>query len=365
MNRRTIAGLVTAAGRRQLRRWRQLRQRRQLRPVRQLRQWGKVCLSFLLWLCAGGAVQAQIGHAQLIPAQITHAQITPAQIIRAQFTHGTTTLPAPPANAAQARVAVSTQYQYGADAPQSLQFWRASAAAPAPLIVFVHGGGWKRGDKDNATGIDKVRHFLDAGYAFASINYRLVPAASVEQQAADVSAAVAWLRAEAELLGIDPTRVVLMGHSAGAHLVALVGTDPHYLAAAGMALSDIRGIVALDGAAYDIPRQLADSGPLIRRTYVQGFGSDVQRQRALSPAWQAGAPNAPAFLLLHADRADGKTQAAALAAALRRAGTRVELADVGGSGLRGHMAINRSLGQDDGAATAVVDDWLRALWQAH
>jgi arylformamidase len=251
------------------------------------------------------------------------------------------------------------EYAYGSDPLQKLDFWPASGGRPAPLIVFVHGGGWKRGDKRNATGADKVEHLLGEGYAFASINYRLVPAAGVEQQAADVAAAVSWLRGNARRLGIDPSRVVLMGHSAGAHLVALVGTDPRYLAQAKLSLRDLSGVVALDGAGYDVPRQIAAAGPFLRDTYLQAFGPDPARQRALSPTLQAAAPNAPAFLIIHIDRADGKAQSEALGAALLQAGTPAEVDGVAGTGLRGHMELNRSLGSADNPATAVVDAWLR------
>jgi acetyl esterase/lipase len=242
-----------------------------------------------------------------------------------------------------------------------LDFWPATAQQAAPLIVFVHGGGWKRGDKRNATGEPKVEHLTKAGFAFASINYRLVPSATVEQQAADVSAAVAWLRGQAGQLGIDASRTVLMGHSAGAHLVALVGTDPQYLAAAGLSPSNLLGVIALDGACYDVPRRIADSGRLMRSTYVEAFGSDPVRQRALSPALQAAASKAPPFLILHTARADGKAQSEALAQALTQAGTPAAVYGVPGTGLLGHLEINRSLGEADQAATAVVDDWLRKV----
>lgn len=206
---------------------------------------------------------------------------------------------------------------YGSDALQKLDFWAAASSRPAPLVLFVHGGGWKRGDKRSATGMQKVEHLTKEGFAFASINYRLVPAAIVEQQAADVAAAVAWLRGHAARLGIDASRIVLMGHSAGAHLVALVGTDPQYLAAAGLLLSDLRGVIALDGACSDIPRQLAAAGRFMRGTaYTVAFGSEPARQLALSPALQTLNPNAPAFLIVHIDRADGKAQSEALAKAL-------------------------------------------------
>ena len=254
-----------------------------------------------------------------------------------------------------------TEYAYGPDALQKLDFWPAVPARPAPLILFVHGGGWKRGDKRSATGMQKVEHLTHEGFAFASINYRLVPAATVEQQAADVSAAVAWLRDHAARLGIDASRIVLMGHSAGAHLVALVGTDPQYLAAAGLSLSDLRGVIALDGACYDIPRQLAAAGRFMRGTYIEAFGSEPARQRALSPALQTLKRDTPAFLIAHIDRADGKAQSDALAKALMQAGISAEVHGVDGTGLLGHLEINRSLGRADYPATAVVDAWLRKL----
>ncbi|MGJ4892051.1 alpha/beta fold hydrolase [Bradyrhizobium sp. HKCCYLRH3099] len=263
------------------------------------------------------------------------------------------------AREAERQGAPAAEYAYGADPLQKLDFWQARGGAPAPLVVFVHGGGWKRGDKRNATGAAKVEHMLAQGYAFASIDYRLVPAATVEQQAADVAAAVAWLRNNAGRLRIDPSRIVLMGHSAGAHLVALVGTDPRYFTAAGVSLRDVSGIIALDGACYDVARQLTDSGRFMLDTYIQAFGTDPARQRALSPTLQAAKPNAPAFLILHVDRADGKVQSEALGAALTQAGTPAEVAGVGGTGLRGHMEINRELGDPSHPATAIVDTWLR------
>lgn len=260
--------------------------------------------------------------------------------------------------------AQAAEFAYGAAPLQTLDFWRAGAGQRAPLIVFVHGGGWKRGDKRNATGTQKVDHWTGAGYAFASIDYRLVPGATVEQQAADVAAALAYLKNHATTMGFDATRIVLMGHSAGAHLAALVGTDPRYLAAAGLSLSDLRGVIALDGAAYDVASQMSAAGPMMRRTYLQAFGSDAARQRALSPTLQAAAPNAPAFLLLHIDRDDGREQTAALAAALAQAGTPVQVADAGGTGLRGHMDLNTSLGSTSFPPTAIVDAWLRKVMPA-
>ena len=260
----------------------------------------------------------------------------------------------------QPKTAGAVDLAYGADAAQHLDFWKATTAkSPATLVIFVHGGGWKRGDKDNATGAAKVEHFLGAGYAVASINYRLVPAHRVEDQARDVADATAYLLKEAGRLGVDPRRVVLMGHSAGAHLAALVGTDPRYFAEAGLKPDAVVGVVLLDGAAYDVSRQVADGNRFMHDTYVEAFGSDAARQRALSPTLHAALPNAPRFLILHIDRDDGTAQSEALGAALRAAGTPVEVKGVGGTGLMGHMAINRDLGKPDYAATPIVDAFLK------
>lgn len=258
----------------------------------------------------------------------------------------------------EAPVPGKSDIAYGADPLQHLDFWRAKAP-DAPLVIFIHGGGWKRGDKSNATGAAKVSHYLAAGYAFASIDYRLVPAATVEQQAQDVADAVAALRGQAAKLGVDASRIVLMGHSAGAHLAALVGTDPRYFANAGMKPDAVRGIILLDGAAYDVPRQIAEGGNFMRNTYVEAFGSDGTRQKALSPTFQVAAPNAPDFLILHIARDDGTVQSTALGSALRAAGTPAEVKAVAGKGLRGHMEINRKLGDVDYPATALVDAYLK------
>ncbi len=261
-----------------------------------------------------------------------------------------------------------TVIAYGQDPLQKLDFWPARQPSdpttkPAPLIVFVHGGGSKRGDKDNATGKWKAAHFPQEGYAFASIDYRLVPAASVEQQASDIAHALKALLDRASSLGIDRNRVVLMGHSAGAQLVALVGTDERYLRGAGLSFRDVAGVVPIDGAAYDVPAQMKDGPGIMQKTYIQAFGADPARQRALSPALQAGAPNAPRFLLLHVQRPDGVRQADEFAKALRAAGTRVETGSYPGEGLQGHAEINRRLGDPSYPATADTDRWLATTFK--
>ncbi len=261
----------------------------------------------------------------------------------------------------QHRESAAQELAFGSHALQKLDYW-AGSEANAPLVVFVHGGGWKRGDKSMMTGSAKLAHWQAQGYAVASLNYRLVPDATVEQQAADVAAAVAYLKNNAARLGFDGRRIALVGHSAGAHLVALVGTDPQWLAGAGMRLDDIPGIVPLDGAAYDVPAQMGENERLMGDTYRQAFGTDPARQRALSPIFHAGAPNAPSFLILHVQRRDGTAQSEALGEALRAAGTSARVQGFPGRGLRGHAEINRKLGEADYPATPVVDAFLKEVF---
>ncbi len=252
---------------------------------------------------------------------------------------------------------------YGAEPRQALDFWRArERAGGAPLIVFVHGGGWQNGDKRGTQHSQQAPHYLSTGYAFAALNYRLVPAVNVETQAQDVALALKYLIERAASLGFDRKRVVLMGHSAGAHLAALVGTDGRYLETAGLRLGDLAGIVLLDGAGYNVPEQLADAGPRLRRTYREAFGTDLARQRALSPVTHAAAPNVRSFLILHVERSDSARQSRALGEALRAAGAAAEVQGLPGRGLSGHREINVQLGDPAYPGTAIVDRWLGTLW---
>lgn len=236
------------------------------------------------------------------------------------------------------------------------------STGPAPLVLFVHGGAWSRGSKDTATGPWKAPHYTGEGYAFASMDYRLVPKARVEDQAADVAHALHAILRDADRLGVDRRRIVLMGHSAGAQLVALVGTDESYLKAEGLSLAEVAGVIPIDGAAYNIPEQMKTSGEYMGARYDQAFGTDPARQRALSATLHADAPNAPRFLLLHVQRPDGIAQAQELAEALRSAGTPVEIKGFPGTGLMGHLAINQRLGDPTYEVTPIVDEWLKKVF---
>jgi arylformamidase len=261
--------------------------------------------------------------------------------------------------AAPARAAGQTvERSYGDHPAQRLDFTPAEAR-DAPLVLFVHGGGWSRGDKGMAGHM--AAYFHGEGYAFAAANYRLVPETDVAGQGADVAAALADLLRDADRLGIDSRRILLIGHSAGAHLAALVGTDPAYLAAQRIPVGAIDGIVLLDGAGYDVPRQIAAAGPFLRRVYLAAFGNDAAAQRRLSPLQHAASPNAAEFLILHvARRPDSAAQSAALGEALRAAGTSAEVEAVDTS----HAGIFRQFGRPGHRATALSSAFARRIFAA-
>ena len=246
--------------------------------------------------------------------------------------------------------AQTSEHAYGEDPRQRFDF-TAGGARDGPLVVFIHGGAWAFGDKRIAAHM--AAHFRGRGYSFAAINYRLAPAVTVGEQAEDVAAALARLGVGARI------PVLLIGHSAGAHLAALVGTDPRYLAAHRIAMGRVVGIVLLDGAGYDVPRQIGTAGPLLRRMYLNAFGRDEAAQVRLSPITHARTPNAAEFLILHvASRPDSQGQSEALAAALRAGGTPASVEAVEGT----HSSIFRGFGGQEHRATALTDAFAARLF---
>jgi acetyl esterase/lipase len=258
---------------------------------------------------------------------------------------------------AYASAKVSSTVVYGDHLRQQVDVYTPDdAVGDAPLVVFVHGGGWQIGNRSMVQA--KPQHFKDQGYVFASAGYRLLPDAPVEQQAADIGAALRALRAQAESGGFDPDRIVLMGHSAGAHLAALVASDPTY---AGDAFGAIRGVVLLDGAGYDVVKAAATPTMELPTLYKDVFGSDPARQKALSPITHVGGKDAPHWLALYvAQRPGSKAQSEALTGALAKAGKDARAVGIEGTD---HGGMNRDLGTEAGKAqTEAVDAFLKKVF---
>src|SRR5262245_19694815 len=147
---------------------------------------------------------------------------------------------------------------YGKDDKQRLDVYSPNGIKEAPVVVFVHGGEWTRGDKSAVS--YKPRFLNENGIVFVSINYRLTPAVTHPAHVSDVAAAVRWVHDHATGFGGDPKKIVLMGHSAGCHLVTLVTLDPRYLAGVQLRPTDLRGVVAWSGGAYDLVAKVKAGG---------------------------------------------------------------------------------------------------------
>jgi arylformamidase len=217
----------------------------------------------------------------------------------------------------------------------------AGATRPLPYLVFIHGGGWSEGDKGIHT--RRGNFFARHGFVYATINYRLSPAVRHPVHAQDAAHALAWLRTNAGRFGADPDRMYLLGHSAGAHLAALVAADPRKLALHGMSPSFIRGVILLDGSGYDVLERIPRSRGWSRGMFLRAFGDDPEVWKDASPQHHLsqGHPPPP-FLLFHVlGRAASHRQARAFGERVREVGGRAEVVGVAG---RNHVSISRRLG---------------------
>jgi acetyl esterase/lipase len=244
---------------------------------------------------------------------------------------------------------------YGAEPRQGLELFTRAAAGRAPLIVYLHGGGWSAGSPRAGSGGVQAEHFTSRGFAYATISYRFVPTATVEDQLRDVAAAIAFLRRQN---GVDPDRIVLIGHSSGAHLAAMVGSDPAWLEAVGTQFGAVKAVMLLDPAALDIPPIMAmGGGGTVERYYKPAFGDDPARQSALSPMKHVEPPNAPAWLMLHdVNNPLAAMQSGDFAAGLRAAGTNhVAVEPIAQTT---HLRLNDEIGRPDDVATGLIDRFL-------
>ena len=249
---------------------------------------------------------------------------------------------------------VQRDIAYGIDAAQQLDVYRPADAKDAPVIVMVHGGAWITGDKGLASVVkNKVAHWVAKGYVLVSINNRLLPQAGPIEQAEDVARALAFVQGHAASWGADAAKLVLMGHSAGAHLVALVTADLSFAARAGA--QPWRGTVALDSAAFDVTKIMKDRHPGF---YDQAFGADPGYWREASPLLRLNDKlSAPLLAVCSSQRRNSCPQAeafAARAAALGGALVKVLPLDLS------HSEINDLLGEPS-AYTSDVQAFIESL----
>ncbi len=216
-----------------------------------------------------------------------------------------------------------------------------------PVVFWIHGGGWSTGDKASGAITQKAAWAAENDWVLVSVNYRLsTPGAGVVYpvHGEDVAAAVAFTLDRADDLGIDPTRVAVLGHSAGAHLAAMVSVDPDLLRDEGRSREDIDCLVALDTEGYDLQERLDTGSDLTDALVANAFGTDPAELAAASPELVlegAGGPVADAVIITRG-LPKRRQQAGEFAAALRAAGSSADVLAVDGYS---HADVNDALGR--------------------
>ena len=249
----------------------------------------------------------------------------------------------------------------------------AAANGSNPVMIMIHGGSFVRGDKAGDPPSDrppllypKMEYYTGRGWLFVSINYRLtdrrLPLGHPQQvthpaHVEDAAAAVAWVLKNIGRYGGDPHRTVVVGHSAGAQLAALLATDQRRLSVYGNRASDLAAVIALDGI-YDVPEQMPRAAPFMPLV----FGDHEALWRDASPLFhiENSEPVPPILIVYNAIDADNMPQSQTLSfgTALHAAGINAETYDAGS---KSHDEIGTDLGKSGDPLSDKVDEFLKRL----
>ncbi len=243
---------------------------------------------------------------------------------------------------------------YGKDVRNTMDVYFSPQAKNAPVIFMVHGGAWQMGDKAGKAVIEnKVKRWVPQGYVFVSTNYRLVPEVDPLTQVTDIARALAVAQKNASSWGGDPSRFVLIGHSAGSHLVAALASSPSIPQEFGV--KPWLGTILLDSEALDVVRIMEAKHP---RFYNKVFGQDITYWKSVSPfhLLTVTATKAQFLLVCSSEHKGSCPQANSFADKASRLGIPAKVLEVDMS----HKEINKQLGADN-LYTQSVESFLATL----
>jgi acetyl esterase/lipase len=221
-----------------------------------------------------------------------------------------------------------------------LDMYLPKGAKDYPVLFFIHGGGWTKGDKAIAAAHGKM--FASHGIGFVSTNYRLSPKVKHPDHIKDIAASFAFALKELKKRGADVSQVYVSGHSAGGHLCALLATDESYLKEHKLSLKDIKGCIPISGV-FTVGGRGAPAST---------WGDDDELRKKASPMVHV-AKDRPPFLIFYADKELGGLgkQAEAFTRAMKKAGAKAEVRMIKD---RNHGTIMRNAAKpDDEVATAI------------
>lgn len=249
-------------------------------------------------------------------------------------------------------VRVVRDVPYGKDDLQRMDVYLPPQAVNAPVIFMVHGGGWRRGDKGAESVVEnKMTRWVPKGFIFISTNYRMLPKTAPVEQAQDIASALAFAQGKAASWGGDPAKFIIMGHSAGAHLVALLAASPAMALKAGV--HPWLGTLSLDSAALDVVQTMEAKH---YRLYDKAFGSDPAYWKAASPYHALTETATPFLAVCSTRRSDSCPQATRFAAKATSLKVRASVLEQDLS----HKDINQNLGME-GRYTDAVETFMGTL----
>ena len=233
-------------------------------------------------------------------------------------------------------------YVDGGSERQKLDVYAPPDADGLPVTMWFYGGGWRSGDKRLFEHLGRA--FAVRGIVTVAANYRLTPEVGYPDHARDCAAATAWVYRNIVRYGGDPDALFLSGHSAGAHLAAMVALDSRFLEEEGLSNDIIRGVVMISGAT-DIAGHVHSSVFTTREHIEETFGSSRAEQQAASPI-NLVSPDDPPFLIVTAEKDPPglHEQGKNLADALRDVDVFARYLSVKG---RDHFSIVRRFGPGD------------------
>lgn len=251
-------------------------------------------------------------------------------------------------------IARDLRYVRGDDPRHMLDVYTPKGAAGAPVVLFFYGGGWRSGDKRLFEHLGRA--FAARGIVAVTVNYRLTPAVKAPAHAHDCAAALAWVEANIAHHGGDPGKVFLSGHSAGAHLAALITLDDRYPAGVGLDRSVVRGTMMISGAT-DL-RFHAGTTVYTKAEYIaEAFGESESELASFSPVTYLRSGLPPFLIIVAEGDPDGlRAQGKSFADQLREFGNEVLYMSVKG---RDHISIVRRFGPSDDPTCNAMTDFIR------
>ncbi len=185
--------------------------------------------------------------------------------------------------------------------PQMMDIYYPQHGGPWPVFLYIHGGGWTDGDKEEGAGWRSLNEY---GFLVVSVNYRMYPAYTFPAMIEDVKCAVRYLRAHADGYNLNPNKIVAAGASAGGHLAALLGTSDK---SAGWDVGEyldqssrVQGVFSMSGPT-DLTRPFPLLEDAINNAFAGAVGEPQSQRQSGSPITYASDDDPP-FLLMHGDK---------------------------------------------------------------